>query len=87
MKLFADKPESSAEKEALAKLDEATREVSWQEEQKVAERGHPGARLGFLRWLMPYVPFRRKRGGPVDDPDPADSRSLRDVLHEGDDEG
>ena len=35
---FKTKPESPEEKEALAKLDEVTREVAWGEEEKEEDR-------------------------------------------------
>src|SRR5436305_7032531 len=91
-------PESPEEKEALEKLDEATRDVAWQEEQKEADRevstmpmlgpslGGPFGlfRLRQLRRFGRFRPFRRVKGDPVrepvDDPDPADRRGLRDVL-------
>jgi hypothetical protein len=89
--------ESPEEKEALAKLDEATREVAWQEEQKEADRelstsfslrfgmAVPGPLALFGR----FRPFRWKKGDPVpepvDDPDPNDERGLRDALRGDDD--
>jgi hypothetical protein len=86
--------ESPEEKEALEKLDEATREVAWQEEQKEADRELSAPmpslspwriRVGPLGWFFGrFRPFRWVKGDPlpepVDDPDPADRRGLRDVL-------
>lgn len=87
--IFKRKPESAAEKQALENLDEGTREVSAQELEKEAEREH-GGEFGDLS-LMPHTPaepLRHVPGDPVpepvDDPDPADRRGLRDVLHEDD---
>lgn len=91
MRLFSRKPESPAEKQALSNLDEATRQVAWAEEEEEGEREKlPGffGPLTFVRWFR-RVPFRHVPGDPVpepvDDPDPADSRSLSAVLHEHDD--
>jgi hypothetical protein len=84
--------ESPEEKEALEKLDEETREVSWGEFQKEADREvstgplFGSRRLGWRFGL--FRPFRRAKGDPVpepvDDEDPADDRSMRDVMHEDD---
>lgn len=89
--IFKRKPESPAEEQALANLDEATREVGWQEFEKEEEREQGGGEVGPLSLLPPRTPpvaFRHVPGDPVpepvDDPDPADSRSLRDVLDEDD---
>ena len=88
-------PESPEEKEALAKLDEVTREVASEELQKEADRevstplnpgfgaglGAPGvdAVLGHPR------PFHMEKGDPVpepvDDEDPAAGPSMHDVMH------
>src|SRR5438034_739809 len=83
--------ESPEEKEALEKLDEETEEVSWAEFGKEADRevstfwgGGLWRGLGFM--FGRFRPFRRKKGDPVaeplDDPDPSDDRSMRDVMHE-----
>jgi hypothetical protein len=81
--------ESPEEKEALAKLDQVTREVAWSEEQKEADRevstfSSLGPSLGLLRWFGRVRPFRRVKGvpvpEPVDDPDPGDEHGLRDSL-------
>lgn len=91
MGLFSRKPESPAEKQALAKLDEATRGVAWAEETKEGEREKLPGFFGALKFFPGFrrVPFRRVPGDPVpepvDDPDPSDSRSLSAVLHEHDD--
>ena len=86
-KLF--KPESPAEKAALARLDEVTREVAAEEGNK--EWGRERATLEVGPALAspsgPHgVPFHDVPGDPVpepvDDPDPADSRSMREVMHE-----
>lgn len=84
--------ESPEEKEALEKLDEATREVAAQELQKEADRelSAPGLfgprRLGWM--FGRFRPFRWKKGDPVpepvDDEDPSDDRSMHDVMHEDD---
>lgn len=82
--------ESPEEKEALEKLDEATRDVAWQEEQKEADRelSSPfmlwgannalGWFYGRFRW------FRRIKGNPVrepvDNPDPVGEQGLRHTL-------
>lgn len=81
--------ESPQEKEALEKLDEATREVAAEELQKDADREVSGAApLGPLAWLGHVRPFRWVKGDPVaepvDDEDPVDERGLRDVLRDGD---
>jgi hypothetical protein len=87
--------ESPEEKEALAKLDETTREVAWEEEDKEADREistglNPkkyGVPLpGPLGWMGRFRPFRWKKGDPVpepvDDEDPGDERGLRDALRD-----
>jgi hypothetical protein len=87
-------PESPEEKEALAKLDEETRDVAWDEFDKEADRelsvplvggGLTLRGPGPLGWFFGRLrPFRWKKGDPVpepvDDPDPTDERGLRDVL-------
>jgi hypothetical protein len=82
-------PESAQEKDALAKLDEVTREVAADELQTDADREVSGAApLGPLAWLGHVRPFRWVKGDPVaepvDDADPVDERGLRDVLREAD---
>ncbi len=87
--IFKRKPESAAEKQALRNLDDVTFQVSAQELEKEAEREH-GGELGDLSLMAhaPNVPLEHVPGDPVtepvDDPDPADRRGLRDVLHEDD---
>lgn len=82
--------ESPEEKEALEKLDEATREVAAGELQKEADRevstfwgGGPWRGLGFM--FGRFRPFRRQKGDPVpqpvDDEDPAGGPSMHDVMH------
>jgi hypothetical protein len=88
---FKRKPESPDEKEALAKLDEATREVAWDEEEKEADRERTGWQPGPLITLGRRRPFRRVAGDPVpepvDDPDPGDEHGLRDALRDGEEKG
>jgi hypothetical protein len=85
--------ETPEEKEALEKLDEATREVAWQEEQKEADRELSTATLfSTLFSVRPlgrfgrFRPFRRIKGDPVrepvDDPDPVGRQGLRDTLRD-----
>jgi hypothetical protein len=88
--------ETPEEKEALAKLDDETREVADDELQKEADRELNTAfspRFGItmpgpLAWMGRFRPFRWKKGDPVpepvDDEDPGDERGLRDALR-GDD--
>jgi hypothetical protein len=80
-------PESPQEKEALEKLDEATREVAWDEFDKEADREVSAGRLSGS-WLGRFGrlrPFHRVKGDPepepVDDEDPGDEHGLRDALH------
>jgi hypothetical protein len=83
--------ETPQEKEALERLDAATRDVAWQEEQKEADRELNTG--GWWSW-RPLVRFgrpgivRRVKGDPVrepvDDPDPGDEHGLRDALRDGD---
>jgi hypothetical protein len=77
--------ETPQEKEALAKLDEVTREVGAQELQKEADREVSGLpEPGPLAWLGHIRPFRWIKGDPVtepvDDGDPGDEHGLRDAL-------
>ncbi|HKD93326.1 MAG TPA: hypothetical protein VKB43_01290 [Gaiellaceae bacterium] len=81
--------ESPEEKEALAKLDEATREVAWAEEDKEADRefNTRGIFAGFMGGLARFGRprrFQRVKGDPelepVDDQDPGDEHGLRDAL-------
>lgn len=73
------------------KLDQATRDVAWEEFDKEGERegfwGYFGP-LTFMRHWFRRVPLRAASNDPVsepvDDPDPGDERGLRDVLR-GDD--
>lgn len=80
MRLFRKRPESPAEVQAEEKLDEATREVAWDEFEKA---GGAMKQRGFFGPMRFFGAFRRVPK-PVDDPDPADGRSLRDVLDERD---
>jgi hypothetical protein len=80
MHLFRKHPESPAEVRAEEKLDEATREVAWDEFEKEGEREK---QRGFFGPQSFFRGFRRVPK-PVDDPDPADARPLRDVLDERD---
>jgi hypothetical protein len=82
-------PESPQEKDALAKLDEVTREVAAEELQKDADREVSGAApLGPLAWLGHVRPFRWVKGDPVaepvDDEDPGDEQGLRGVRRDAD---
>ena len=82
--------ESPEEKEALEKLDEATQDVAWQEEQKEMDRelntgwGWWMGNLSPLRWWGRIRGFHRVKGDPVpepvDDEDPGDEHGLRDAL-------
>jgi hypothetical protein len=86
--------ESPEEKDALARLDEATRDVAWAEEDKEADRelNTRGLLAGFMgglaRFGRPRL-FRRVKGDPelepVDDDDPGDEHGLRDALRDDDD--
>jgi len=85
--------ESPEEKEALAKLDEVTREVAADELGKEADREigtafsprFGGPVPGPLAWMVRRLrPFRWKKGDPVpepvDDEDPGDEHGLRESL-------
>jgi hypothetical protein len=82
--------ESPEEQQALEKLDEATREVAWDEEYKEADREFntrgfiAGFMGGLARWGRPRR-FRRVPGDPelepVNDDDPGDEHGLRDAFH------
>jgi hypothetical protein len=76
--------ETPQEREALAKLDEVTREVGAEELGKEADREVRGFAPGPLAWLGRIRPFRRIKGDPVvepvDDEDPVDEHGLRDAL-------
>jgi hypothetical protein len=85
--------ETPEEKQALEKLDEATREVAWDEEYKEADRelntrGVIAQFMGGLARFGRIRRFHRVPGDPelepVDDEDPGDERGLHDAL-EGDD--
>jgi len=84
---FKRKAESAEEKEALAKLDEMTREVAWGEEDKEADRERAGWEPGSLVTLGRRRRFRRVEGDPVPEPvedeDPGDEHGLRDALRDG----
>jgi len=79
--------ETPEEKEALAKLDDATEQVAWGEFQKEADRELsatfvPRGRLGWL--FGRFRPFGWQKGRPVpepvDDEDPGDEHGLRESL-------
>jgi hypothetical protein len=84
---FKRKQESPQEIAAEKKLDEATREVAWDEFGKEAVREQQGGFFGPLK-----LSFRREKPDPlhhvegdpvpepVDDSDPGDERGLRDAL-------
>jgi hypothetical protein len=82
--------ESPQEKQALAKLDEETREVAWDEFDKESDRelstGGWWSRRPLARFGRPRL-FRRVKGDPepepVDDDDPGDEHGLRDAFREG----
>jgi hypothetical protein len=85
--------ESPEEKQALENLDEATREVAWEEYDKDSGRKFAARLVGWGRlgrWNLPGLArFTRKKGDPVpepvNEPDPGDEHGLRDALH-GDEE-
>jgi hypothetical protein len=71
----ADSPE---EKEALARLDEETREVGWEEEDKeLAREVQFSFGFGWLTSIFHPVRFWSKG-----DPMPGSERGLRDALHD-----
>jgi hypothetical protein len=83
--------ESPQEKEALAKLDEETREVAWDEFDKEADRelNTRGVIAQFFGGLARFGrprSFHRVEGDPelepVDDEDPGDEHGLRDAMHD-----
>jgi len=85
--------ESPEKKQALAKLDEETREVGWDEFDKEADRefNTEGAIARFMGGIARYGRprrFRHVKGDPelepVDDEDPGDEHGLRDALREAD---
>lgn len=77
---MADSPE---EKEALAKLDEETREVGWEEEDKELARD---VRFSFgFGWLTSI--FHPVRFWSKGDPTPGSERGLREALHDGEELG
>ena len=72
------KPESPEEIASEKRLDEATREVAWDEFDKEAAREAwlgPTEPLGMTRAIHP-----RRKGGS----DPGDERGMRDVLRDAD---
>jgi len=90
--------ESPDEKEALAKLDEETEEVVWKEGQKEWDRefsspwtfrgifrgpvgGIGGWLFGRFRLFRPPT-WRNPVPEPVDKEDPGGGPSMRDVMHE-----
>jgi len=74
--------ESPEEKEALAKLDEETREVGWDEEDKeLAREGQFAFGLGWLTSIFHPIRFWSKG-----DPTPGSEPGLRDALREGEQE-
>jgi hypothetical protein len=87
---FKPKPETPAVKQALANLDEVSREVAWGEEDREFDREHgiipavdPDPAGGpSMRDVMhgAHVPE------PVADPDPASPGGLRDALQEGEEQ-
>jgi hypothetical protein len=72
---FKRKPESAAEKQALANLDATTFEVANDEMEKEKEREQAGKGFGPHALGRTDVPFHDVPGDPVpepvDDPDPA----------------
>ncbi len=74
---FKRKKESPQEIAAEARLDEATREVAWDEFGKEAAREAPAG---------PFAPLGMTGAteGPLEgDPDPGDERGLHDALRDG----
>jgi hypothetical protein len=70
--------ESPEEKEALAKLDEETREVGWEEEDKeLAREGQFSFGFGWLTSIFHPVRFWSKG-----DPRPGSELGLRDALRD-----
>ncbi len=87
--------ESPEEQQALEKLDEATRNVAWDEFDKEADRERSQSPWrpfrsfpGPMGWLGRRRRFQRVTADPVpepvDDEDPGDERGLRDVLRDAD---
>jgi hypothetical protein len=70
--------ESPEQKQALEKLDEETREVGWEEEDKELAREVQFA-FGF-GWLTAI--FHPVRFWSKGDPMPGSERGLRDALHD-----
>jgi hypothetical protein len=85
------KPETPAQKVALANLDAVTREVAAEEENKEIDREHShGGGVGPLSLVPGHsVELHHVPGDvvpePVDDPDPGGGESMHDVMR-GDDE-
>jgi hypothetical protein len=72
--------ESPEEKEALAKLDDETREVGWEEEDM--ELAREGQFLFGFGWLTSiFHPIRFWSKG---DPMPGSEHGLREALHDDD---
>jgi hypothetical protein len=74
------KKESPQEIAAEVRLDEATREVAWDEFDKEAGREAPAG---------PFAPLGvtgAMEGRQEGDPDPGDEHGLREALNDGDDE-
>ena len=87
---FRRKPETAAEHQALANLDEATRQVAWEECDTEKEREQGGGSFGPLTPTVPRdppVPFHHVEGDsvpePVDDPDPPSLRAPEQDLGNG----
>jgi hypothetical protein len=77
---FKRKQESPQEIAAVERLDEATREVAWDEFDKEAAREGTAAHFGPLG-------LGGATSGPLEgDPDPGDEHGLRDALRDDDDE-
>ena len=93
---FKRKPESPQEIAAEGRLDEATREVAFEELDKEAVREQQGGFLGPLTFAFRREkpdPLQRVKGDPVpepvNDPDPGDEhglRGLRDALRGNDEQ-
>jgi hypothetical protein len=89
---FEPKPESPAEIEAEQALDNATRDVGWDEFEKEGERERTLWAHGFLGSLTFFGRFRRRERfrrvagdpvpEPIDDHDPGDEHGLRAALDE-----
>jgi hypothetical protein len=75
-------PESPEEKAAFEKLDEESRDVGWEEEDKeLAREGQFAFGFGWLTSIFHPIRFWSKG-----DPMPGSEPGLRDALREGEEE-